>query len=215
MTIAIGISCPEGAVLVTDSLFQRRTPTGVQALVCMTPKFEPLPAASGVAITSGMFDGAWCHRSTLAGIEAATTDLVEDLGRNLAATNWDLTDGRSIAPGGEAITAGLSADGTVRMCHAAIGREPRWADPQGDLYVGGAATDWGVHARPTVLPNDLAGCAALALDLARRFVRETYAAEGKAVLDDFLTIGTVPAIAPPFHMAVVRPHHVDLERFSR
>jgi hypothetical protein len=53
LTIAIGIQLAApayGAVLVTDALVQLGSPTGSQALLCMTPRFHQLEPCDGLAI---------------------------------------------------------------------------------------------------------------------------------------------------------------------
>ena len=213
MTLAIGVTPGDGsgAVLLTDSLVQLRRGQGaVHALLHLTPRYERLPGAGGVAIVSCMADAGWAPCSTAVGIEAAGRELLVDLERNLAREAWQFADGRTVEARGEIVAAGLDDAGNVQLVHGLTGGELHVASGP-TLVVGGAARELPSARRFPAPPSDMTRCVRFALGVARAILAEV-AANG--TLDEMLQRGEVPAMAPPIHLAVVTRDRVEFTRLQ-
>jgi hypothetical protein len=100
---------------------------------------------------------------------------------------------------GLALIGRLVAADDLEVVEARIGDSP---------LLGGAMRDWahaeGIHFAPA--PSTVAGALPYALDCARRYIRESWAACGVERLEEFRHDqpgGRVPPSAPPYHAAVL------------
>jgi hypothetical protein len=220
MTIAIGIqpaSPAVGAVLVTDALVQMGSPTGSQALLCMTPRFHQLEPCDGLAIVSAITKGEWGgYIPSSATFNTAATQLFTSMRDNLGDRAWRFIDGTEVEPGGEIIAAGVDVDGSVRLAHLSTVRGERWANGSGAIYVAGAASEYGeeINAEDMEVPATLEADRALALMLARQVVSTEYRRQGFENLEGFLAAGLVPSFAPPFHVATITPAGRPFQRIQ-
>jgi len=228
--MAIGGFCDEGAVLLTDSLYTLRTPTGTRALLYASPRFELLPGCVGVACLSANFRTGWAP-SEASGLSSPTLEqgadgLLSDLAANgLSLNDYVTSDGQSHFPRGELVAAGRSADGLIRIAMRSTYRES--VDPEpGHLVCAGAASSFQLIAdgvAPASTPFTLQQLTAIALYVARAMVAITYANEPAPDLHGLVDVligrgipfwNHLPPFSPSFHVATVTEAGVMLQRYA-
>lgn len=209
MTIAFGVACQDGVILVTDSISQTQLSTG-WIDVTFDRKLRPLGDRS-VYVVTGSRPAEWAppdEWAALPPVDLAARIFAEvDLFEGPTASDGRPRDGHHVLAGsrgadgrpGLALIGRLVAGDDLEVVEARIGGPP---------LLGGAIRDWaeteGVQFAPA--PSTVAGALPYALDCARRCIRESWAAWGVERLEEFRYDqpgGRVPPSAPPYHAAVL------------
>jgi hypothetical protein len=220
VTIAFGVACDDGVILVTDSLTQHRRLNGwidvdlegrkVGELGRMRyvqsgarpqgyepdPNFAELPLEEAAR---AFFDELLFleeRQPALAdGLHRPSTLLIADDSGAVLLSTWSET-GRLAKP---------------RQVRAEVGGAP---------LVGGAMQDWAAHAGVGfgLAPTTVADAVPFALASCRRYIVESWAEAGCSRYEDFHAGkpgGRVPPSAPPFHVAVITSAKTDALAVSK
>ena len=203
MTIAIGLLCTEGAVLLCDSMTVKQTPTGAEGFLSTEGKIGVLPELGLAFVHSG--HGEQPHVDVAGGFEANARALFAayaEIPRPVFAdtfvgshrdTEPDPRELRRISAQ-ELIVATIPSG---RMAFLDLDLE-RWTEmPR--LFIAGAPTTWaieqGLHA--VDVPTSLDAAADMAVEIARAFIEHHYAGRTLAA---FAAEGIIPPVAFPLHL---------------
>lgn len=206
MTLAVGVSCPEGAVIAADRMLLTRQHDENEWHWQLASKIWPLKRWQGGYTTYGVWDEPGPR-------ESLTATALSIQNRLRSRVDYDIDREHAHEPG--TLAAGAE-DGRVRMALLS-GGECRVAPATGALHLLGYAADWeGVRIfspRETFLgavacdvsPANLETCEALALFIARNVIQIEYSKHGGTSLEECISAGNHPGVAYPIDLAILRP----------
>jgi hypothetical protein len=213
LTIAIGVSCQEGAVLLTDGLWRLNAPDGI-GLVAGLHDGLALGTINGLAyVLSGQRNPTWGMKDyDRSDINAMARAMHADLPREaelhpaIAAMVTEADQWRLRAQ--ELIVVPVDYGRHPMMGMIANDGE-WWAGPEGATYIAGAARQWVTQYAPWVLPRleserrptTVDGCYTLAIRIARWFM--DFINSEHQTLSDHLAGGQLPAAAYPLWLRII------------
>ena len=206
MTIAIGVLCEEGAVLLCDSMTVRQTPGGAEGFLSTEGKLGILPELGLAFVHSGhgvqqtvapVGDFASNARALHAAYAAIERPVLASrfVGNNRE--DPDPTELRRIGSQ-EVIAASIPSGQLVRID---LDSE-RWAEGS-RIFIAGAPTLWAKQQgiEKLDIPADLDGAAHLGVEIASAFVAHHTAGRTMA---DYAAEGVIPPVAFPLHVIAIR-----------
>lgn len=229
ITLGIGLKCPSGVVLLTDSMTtQRQGIDGPIAEDVGSRKFLWIAQQRVALVAShgGMYAG-WEDRTGLAA-QSCQGDFVSSVsdafGRLLVEATSVLNDYRAAGrphiadedlPGGylALLAAGGPAGTEPRLARLTM-NERAWDSRNGVQAIGGwlhTASDDIQRELRQPAPSTLAACRELAIDWARRYIRESYARHGARTLEEMLALGWVPHVAFPLSIVTITADNIEEE----
>ena len=198
MTLAIGVLCQEGAVVVSDSMCWRLGPDG-RYTGSTDVKFYGLPGFAGIYIpwwadTPIELNGGDMSLAEVGADAHMWTRVCNDLG---TPDGWPNHQPQTLVAGTEG--------GQVRL-GLYVGQEPpRWASNADSVLHLGIASQ--VLPRPSrAIVATLDEATDIAVDDAVSAIRLWYAQTGHKTLADFVADGVLPPVAEPLLVVTLRPN---------
>lgn len=220
MTIAIGVACPAGVILISDSMIRTSTTAGVVGEIDGRDRIKVRPEARGVYLVSGTVPVGWEPELSAADDAGALAQelFTQHAPHARSVTGFDF-DGNfsAVGPLTYVLAAYIPRDGAIQLAMAAgdtIDHVTRIVPLEGAVMVGGAPAVWAqensIEAEPA--PSTLDGCVEHGLSIARRYM--DFQTSGKT-LDDYSALGLIPAAWPPFQVATITPAEIRTFEVSK
>lgn len=194
MTLGVGASCPEGAVIAADSmLFVGNPPSEYR----VTSKVCQLPHWRGAYVTYG----AWAEpgrRDTFIGTVMSIQSRITSLASYIAHD-----------PHEQAATLAAGTENGHVCLVICRDKECIVAPREGAIYLLGYATTWAGSLDP---PTTLDACAELALKVAQETIEREYAKHGATSFEGCLAAGKVPGVAFPIDLVILRPGRLEIHK---
>jgi hypothetical protein len=206
MTLALGVSCTEGAVVAIDSQRVFWHPDGRIERRIVADKL--LTSERFVAAHRGAVPKTW---GPLPPLSADFNEAADRVWRLVSSNPGLVVAGKVIDPRHELIVAGGPVGRRVQLALLSNHAEPRFAPTGGGLLVAGAAEDYEPPDSegwwPPLQPRTISGCVTTALQLCFEIIRRNLA----RVLDDR---DDIPGASWPVCMAVITPETIELRTFG-
>ena len=194
MTLAVGVSCPEGAVIAADHMLFSHS-SGGDWRWHLSSKIHRLDRWHGAFVCYGV-----------QGLDSLDRNSFFETVAVIQAGAFGISSVIPHDPSEQAGTLAAGTDGDVVRLLQWNGGDCKVAPDVGAVFLMGYAALWtGSIEQPTTI----GGCLGLALSIAVETVYSEYAKTGGATLNECLALNKVPGVAFPIDYAILRPGRVE------